>query len=112
MRNLCKQCGQRPVAINYYKEGQAFYRSKCDHCARGHQESRPLWALYGYKKKSVCEKCSYTSKHTEQFNVFYVDGNLTNNRITNLKTVCANCQRILHKEGARWRQGDLRPDHF
>jgi hypothetical protein len=24
--------------------------------------------------------------------------------------VCANCQRILHKEGVQWRQGDLVPD--
>jgi hypothetical protein len=24
--------------------------------------------------------------------------------------VCANCQRVLHKEGIRWRQGDLVPD--
>jgi hypothetical protein len=24
--------------------------------------------------------------------------------------VCANCQRILHKEGVQWRQGDLTPD--
>jgi predicted HNH restriction endonuclease len=46
----------------------------------------------------------------EQFNVFYIDGNLHNNRYTNLKTVCANCQRILHKEGVKWRQGDLTPD--
>jgi len=24
--------------------------------------------------------------------------------------VCANCQRILHKEGFTWKQGDLTPD--
>jgi len=67
-------------------------------------------ALAGYKKKSTCDKCGYTSKYIEQFDVFYVDGNLTNNRYTNLKTVCANCQRTLQKEGVKWRQGDLRPD--
>ena len=58
----------------------------------------------------MCEKCNFTSKNTEQFDVFYVDGNLKNNRHTNLKTVCANCQRILHKEGIKWKQGDLVPD--
>ena len=110
MRNLCKKCRQRPVAINYYKDGQAFYRSKCDHCCRGSKETRPLWALHGYKKKAVCEKCNFTSKYSEQFDVFYIDGNLNNHRATNLKTVCANCQRILHKEGVKWRQGDLVPD--
>jgi hypothetical protein len=110
MRELCKECQTRPVAVNYYKEGRPHYRSKCDHCSRDYEKSKPLWELVGYKKKSDCEKCNYSSKHPEQFNVFYVDGDLTNNRITNLKTVCANCQRILHKEGVRWRQGDLRPD--
>jgi hypothetical protein len=110
MRKLCKECGQRPAAINYYKEGLPFYRSKCDHCSKGRKETRPLWALAGYKKKLTCEKCSFTSKFPEQFNVFYIDGNLTNHRHSNLKTICANCQRTLHKDGVKWRQGDLVPD--
>jgi predicted HNH restriction endonuclease len=42
--------------------------------------------------------------------VFHIDGNLTNSRPSNLKTICANCQRVLHKEGVQWRQGDLVPD--
>jgi len=110
MRSLCKSCGKRPVAINYYKEGRAFYRTKCDHCARGLKDGNPLWALAGYKKKSACDKCGFKSLHPETFNVFHIDGDLTNCRYTNLKTVCANCQRVLHKEGVRWRQGDLQPD--
>ena len=110
MRDLCRNCGQRPVAVNYYKEGKPFYRSKCDHCTRGRDNGNPLWATVGYKKKSVCDKCSYTSKYPEQFNVFYVDGNPANCRFTNLKTVCANCQRTLHRLKLPWKQGDLRPD--
>jgi len=110
MRKLCKKCGQRPVAINYYKEGKPFYRTKCDHCARNREEGNPLWALRGYQKKTACDKCGFSSKYAEQFNVYFVDGDLKNCRYTNLKTVCANCQRILQKEGVRWRQGDLKPD--
>jgi hypothetical protein len=110
MRPLCKNCNQRPVAVNYYKEGQIFYRSKCDHCAKGRGKEMPLWQREGYKKKNVCDKCGFSSKHPEQFSVFHVDGDLTNCRYNNLKTICANCQRILHKEGAKWRQGDLTPD--
>ena len=30
--------------------------------------------------------------------------------ISNLKTICANCQRILQKLGVKWKQGDLVPD--
>jgi hypothetical protein len=110
MRNLCKKCQSRPVAVNYYKEGQAYYRSKCDHCSRGSQETRPLWSLSGYKKKTACERCKFTSKHEDQFDVFHVDGDLRNCRPTNLKTICANCARVLHKEGVQWRRGDLIPD--
>lgn len=110
MRKLCKKCSQRPVAVNYYKEGKAYYRSTCDHCSRDRGEGNPLWALSGYKKKAVCDKCGFTSKYEEQFNVYHVDGNLTNCRFSNLKTVCANCQRTLQRDGVRWKQGDLRPD--
>jgi len=110
MRRLCTACGQRPVAINYYKDGKPFYRSKCDHCSKNRKAERPLWAAAGYKKKLTCDRCAYTSRHSEQFNVFHADGNLTNCRHSNLKTVCANCQRVLHKEGAQWRRGDLVPD--
>jgi len=110
MRKLCKKCNERPVAINYYKQGKPFYRSKCDHCSRGGDTTRPLWELAGYQKKNQCDRCNFKSQHTEIFNVFHVDGNLKNCRFTNLKTVCANCQRVLHKEGVRWKQGDLIPD--
>jgi len=110
MRNLCTDCRQRPVAINYYKDGKPFYRSKCDHCSRGYVKLRPLWQRSGYKKKLNCEKCNYSSKHEEQFDVYFIDGNMQNFKFTNLKTVCANCQRILQKEGIKWRYGDLKPD--
>ena len=110
MRKLCKKCNERPVAVNYYKNNRTYYRATCDHCSRDRKEGNPLWALSGYKKKNVCDKCGFKSPHLETFNVFHVDGNLTNCRYTNLKTVCANCQRLLHREGIKWKQGDLRPD--
>mgnify|MGYP000019773004 CR=1 FL=1 len=50
------------------------------------------------------------SKHDEQFNVYHIDGDLENCHPNNLKTICANCQRIMQKQGVRWKQGDLRPD--
>lgn len=110
MRELCNKCRQRPVAVNYYKENKAYYRSVCDHCSRNRAEGTPLWKKAGYKKKAACDKCGFLSKHQEQFDVFYVDGNPTNCRYANLKTVCANCQRLLHKLKLPWKQGDLLPD--
>jgi hypothetical protein len=110
MRNLCKICQERPVAINYYKEDRVFYRSKCDHCANNRANGTPMWQKAGYKKKATCDKCGFSSKHLEQFNVYYADGNPSNCKYTNLKTVCANCQRILYKFKLPWKQGDLTPD--
>ena len=107
MRPLCA-CGKHPVAINYYKLGKPFYRSQCGPCGRGVKTAR--WQQAGYKMKNTCDKCGFKSLHKEVFNVFHVDGDLNNCRPTNLKTVCSNCQRVLHKEGIRWRQGDLTPD--
>jgi len=111
MRPLCV-CKQRPAAINYHKDGKTYYRKMCESCLRhgnvGH--GVPRWKLAGYEKKCQCEKCGYNSKHAEQFDVYHVDGDLNNCLPHNLKTICANCQRILQKEGSRWRQGDLVPD--
>ena len=110
MRPLCT-CGERPAAINYRKEGKIYYRKKCERCLRnGAGHGIPLWKQRGYEKKNVCEKCAFKSNHPEQFNVFHIDGDLQNCRPNNLKTICANCQRITQKEGIRWKQGELRPD--
>ena len=110
MRPLCK-CKQRPCAINYKKDGKTFYRSLCERCLRnGVNFGVPLWKQKGYDKKDYCEKCAFESKHTEQFNVFHIDGDLQNCRPSNLKTICANCQRLIQKQGVRWKQGDLLPD--
>ena len=110
MRPLCV-CGHRPAAINYYKNGKPYYRKKCEVCLRhGVGHGIPRWQRAGYKKKPHCEKCGYKSAHVEQFNVYHIDADLTNCKPSNLKTICANCQRILQKEGVRWKQGDLTPD--
>jgi len=101
-------CGLRPAAVNYHKNGRTYYRRKCETCLGGKGTAR--WLRAGYKVKLSCDKCGFKSQHKEVFAVFHVDGNLDNCHHANLKTVCANCQRVLHKEGVRWRQGDLVPD--
>lgn len=109
-RPLCI-CGFRPAAINYVKDGKTYYRRKCEAClAGGVLKGIPKWYQDGYRVKTKCDRCSFTSKYLEQFDVFHVDGNMNNTRPTNLKTVCANCQRILAKEGISWKQGGIRPD--
>ena len=109
-RPLCI-CGFRHAAVNYIKEGKTYYRRKCEVCLNGGiAKGIPKWYQDGYRMKSKCDKCGFISKHLEQFNVFHVDGNMNNTRPANLKTVCANCQRILSKEGFNWQRGGLQPD--
>lgn len=111
MRPLCI-CKQRPAAVNYHKDGKTYYRKKCETCLKHGVVGYgiPRWKIAGYEKKCYCEKCNFKSRHEEQFDVFHIDGNLENCRPSNLKTICANCQRIIQKEGYRWKQGDLKPD--
>lgn len=111
MRPLCNICREKPCAVNYHKKGIVYYRRTCDSCSRGTTKKKSRWETSGYKKKNHCEKCGYKSNHSEQFNVYHIDGNLENCRPNNLKTICANCQRILYKEGVKWRQGDLVADY-
>jgi hypothetical protein len=111
MRPLCI-CGHRIAAVNYRKDGKTYYRKKCEICLKhgGIGHGIPKWKQAGYEKKLYCEKCGFKSQNQEQFNVFHIDGDLNNCRFSNLKTICANCQRILQKEGVKWKQGDLLPD--
>ena len=111
MRPLCK-CGYRPAAINYKKDGKIYYRKSCDACLH-HGKKKwgiPKWYQNGYRQKDQCEKCGFKSLHQEQFNVYHIDGDLSNTLHSNLKTICANCQRVLQKQGVKWKQGDLVPD--
>jgi len=112
-RSLCVACGKKPAAVNYKRNNKTYYRSRCDSCIRKKFKKvapKPSWIKAGYRKKVTCEKCGFNSKHEEQFNVFHIDGVLENCRPNNLKTICANCQRTLQKEGVKWKQGDLIPD--
>ena len=112
MRPICIECKAQPAAINYKKDDKIFYRSRCFRCIRKTKQKyrKQSWEKAGYKKLLRCQRCGFTSNHNEQFDVYYVDGNLTNNTLKNLKTICANCQRIMQKENVKWKQGDLQPD--
>jgi hypothetical protein len=112
-RPLCGACNKKPVAVNYTQRGKTYYRSRCDSCIRKKRNIPapvPQWVKAGYKKKTVCERCGFKAKYKEQMFVYHIDGNLNNTALSNLKTVCANCQIEIAKEGLGWRQGDLVPD--
>ena len=114
VRPLCSKCKLRPSAFNYKRKGKIYYRSKCDQCIKeslgmktGFKSS---WEKAGYRKKSICEKCGFKSKHPAQMDVYHIDGNLKNASWNNLKTICANCGRIKAVEEIGWKQGGLIAD--
>ena len=113
-RPICPICQHRPVAVNYVKEDKTHYRRICDGCARQGKKIKPVppsWVKAGYRKKERCEVCNFKAKFpTKQLSVYYVDGNLKNNSLPNLKTVCLNCQIEVSNSKLPWKPSDLTPD--
>ena len=113
-RPLCKLCKSKPRAYAYKRGNKIYWRSMCDRCNRkkAGRKIGGITALQrsGYKKRSKCELCGYKAQESSQLDVYFVDGNLRNTKTTNLKTVCANCQRLQGVRRLGWRVGDLVAD--
>lgn len=112
-RPLCSVCNAKPRAIAYHKYGRVYYRSKCDACirrGRKQKPAKPRWQIAGYKKKLVCDRCGFRAKHVAQTLVYHTDGNLNNNSLNNLKSICLNCTVEVTRLDLPWRRGDLEED--
>jgi len=112
-RPQCPVCGQRACAVNYYRDGVAHWRSRCDSCIRKSRQlrpRRPKWAASGFQKKNTCDRCGFRSRYSSQIVVYHVDGDLNNVDPRNLKCVCRNCEIDVAKSDLPWRPGDLVPD--
>jgi hypothetical protein len=113
MRPKCPACNQRLCAVNYRRAGVTHYRTRCDWCikkARRVPQPAPRWRSAGYKKKTICDRCGFRSKYAAQLMVYHVDGNLNNNTMRNLKTICQNCCVEVNRLDLTWAVGDLEPD--
>ena len=114
VRPMCMECKAKPRAYAYKKKDRIYWRRLCDTCNRKKSQKRiggitPLQRS-GYKKRRKCELCGFKAQDQSQLDVFFVDGNLCNVNETNLKTVCANCQRLGGVRRLGWRVGDLIAD--
>ena len=113
LRPICSACNQRPCAINCYRDGRVYYRSRCEYCIKKSKRIKPpepRWKSAGYKKKPTCDRCGFKARYSVQLLVYHVDGNLNNNTTRNLKTVCQNCAVEIPKVDLPWSPGDLEPD--
>jgi len=107
-RPICITCNA-PAAINYKRKGKTYYRRFCDSCLR--QNKKPsAFKVHGYQKQSTCDHCGYQSKYPDSFLIYYLDGNKSNTRMSNLKTICQNCKVVLSRTGWSKIAGDLTPD--
>ena len=114
IRPLCVNCKSKPRAYAYKKGNKIYWRKLCDACNRKKSKKKigGVTALQrsGYRKKSKCELCGFKAQNQLQLDVLFVDGNLRNTNNTNLKTVCANCQRLSSVKRLGWKIGDLVAD--
>jgi hypothetical protein len=114
IRPLCVNCKSKPRAYAYKKGNKIYWRKLCDACNRKKSKKKigGITALQrsGYRKKSKCELCGFKAQTQLQLDVLFVDGNLRNTNNTNLKTVCANCQRLSSVKRLGWKIGDLVAD--
>jgi len=113
-RPICKQCKSKPRAYAYRRYNRIYWRSLCDTCNRKKEGKRvggvtPLQRS-GYKKHKKCELCGFKAQQVSQLDVLFLDGNMRNTSVNNLKTVCANCQRLSSVRRLGWRVGDLVAD--
>ena len=51
-----------------------------------------------YIKKNKCEKCEFIPEDKCQLDIIYKDGNKKNKEKSNIKTLCANCNRVYQKK--------------
>ena len=114
VRPLCTNCKTKPRAVAYKKNNKTYWRKLCDTCNRTKSKKKvggitPLQRS-GYVKANKCELCGFRAQNQIQLDVLFVDGNLRNTNPNNLKTVCANCQRLSGVRRLGWRMGDLVAD--
>jgi len=114
IRPLCVECKSKPRAYAYKKGNKIYWRRLCDTCNRKKTKKKTggVTALQrsGYRKKFKCELCGFKAQNQLQLDVFFVDGNMRNTNNVNLKTVCANCQRLTSVKRLGWKMGDLVAD--
>jgi hypothetical protein len=95
-RPFCKQCKSALAKANgITKNGFKKWHKYCSGCAKAAYNPK-----YGYllHKKSQCEACGFTAVDKCQLDVVYRDGNKKNKDKSNIKTICANCNRLANKK--------------
>ena len=105
MQGICVYCNKnKQQAAKKSTLGYKKYCKGCSTCLRIKYKILKK-SIYRKSKKPHCEKCGFVAEDPCQLDVHHIDRNHSNNLISNLQTLCANCHRLEHKEDRKfWAQ--------
>lgn len=95
-RPLCEHCKislAKPNGIS--KHGFKQWHKYCSTCAKAAYNKKFGFLL---NKKCICEKCGFKPEDKCQLDIVYADGDSKNRAEANMKTLCANCNRLHQKK--------------
>jgi len=94
-RPFCQHCKivlAKPNGTS--KHGFKKWHKYCSSCSKYFYDKK-------YKhlavKKSICDSCGFVPVDMCQLDLIYLDGDQNNKKNSNLKTLCANCNRLFQK---------------
>ena len=95
-RPLCKQCNLSLAKPNgKSKHGFQKWQKLCVQCSKAKYDPK---SSYLFHKKINCEQCGFVAEDICQLDIVYLDGNNKHKDSTNMKTLCANCNRLYRKK--------------
>lgn len=95
-RPLCENCKSslaKPNGVS--KHGFKKWHKYCSTCAKAAYDEKFGFLLH---KKNKCEKCGFVPEDKCQLDITYKDGNKKNKEKSNMRTLCANCNRLHQKK--------------
>jgi hypothetical protein len=91
-RPFCENCKISLAKSNGKSvHGFKLWHKFCSDCAKAAYNPKFGFLL---NKKNYCEECRFEAKDKCQLDLIYIDGNNKNKKQENLKTLCANCNRL------------------
>lgn len=95
-RPLCSNCKVTLAKSNgKSKHGFTKWHKYCVDCSKAAYNTTHGYLLH---KKNKCDRCGFVPEDKCQLDIVYKDDNRKNKEKSNLKTLCANCNRLLKKK--------------